>query len=181
MKSSLMLAAATLLLCSCAQREDPGDVAAAQGDREAAVRANEASAARDAAASQAREEAAEPATWSVKSAEGDRMIAYGPPEGDVLFTAQCDATKREIVFSRAVLVGAGQIDMKIGTGAQIKVFQAEVQSAPVPQVSGRLASTDPVVQAIAASSEAMSVQVGDGDMLMIPASGPFKQLVEKCV
>lgn len=181
MKSSLILAAATLLLGSCAQREDPGDVAAAQGDREAALLANEASATNEAAESQARDEAAEQSTWSVKGEDRDRLIAYGPPEGDALFTAQCDATKREIVFSRMVVVGAGQIDMKVGTGAQIKVFQADAQSAPVPQVSGRLASTDPVVQAIAASSEPMSVQVGDGDMLLIPSGGLFKQLVEKCV
>lgn len=181
MKSSLLLAAVTLLLGSCAQREEPGEVAAAQGEREAALRANEANAASDAAEMEAADDAREQAVWSTMGEEGDRMVAFGPPDGNPLFTVQCDATKREIVFSRAVLVGAGQVDMKVGTGPQIKVFQAATQSDPVPQVSGRLSATDPVVQAIAASSEPMSVQVGDGDTLMVPSGGPFQQLIAKCV
>jgi hypothetical protein len=181
MKPSLILAMAVLTLGACAQREDPADVAAAQGDREATLRANEASAARATAKIEADAVTADDVAWSVTGDEGERTIAFGPVEGDALFTAQCDTTKREIVFKRAVRVGAGQIDMKVGTGAQIKVFQADAQNDPAPHVSGRLASTDPVVQAIAASSEPMSVQVGDGDMLLVPAGGLFKQLVEKCV
>lgn len=180
MKSSLILVAAMLTLSACAEREDPDNVAAAQSDRDTALRASEA-AARTAADTQERDEIAESSSWSVQGEESERAVAFGPPEGDALFTAQCDATKREIVFSRAVLVGGGQIDMKVGTGAQIKVFQADARSDPSPAVTGRLASTDPVVQAIVASSEPMSVQVGDGDVLMIPSDGLFKQLVEKCI
>ncbi len=181
MKSSLILAVAVLTLGACAQREDPGDVAAAQGDREATLIANEASAARATARMEADNAATEQAAWSAKGDESEETIAFGPPEGDALLTAQCDATKREIVFNRAVQVGSGQIDMKVGTGAQIKVFQADTISDPIPQVSGRLPATDPVVQAIATSSEPMSIQVGDGAMLLVPAGGLFKQLVEECI
>ncbi|NCP10431.1 MAG: hypothetical protein GW859_00495 [Sphingomonadales bacterium] len=171
MKFALMLSAAAIVLTGCADRESPEDVAKAQAN----MAANEATAIR--AATVAADEAVTVAgDWS-----GDEgSAAYGPADGEPLFSASCDATQREIVFSRAVAVAGESVDMKVGTGAEIKVVEANVVTEPLPMVSGRLSVSDPVVRAIAQSDDNVTVQIGDGEIMIAPAGAPLRQVIENC-
>lgn len=183
MKPLLLVGIAAVALIGCAQRENPAEVARAQAAI-AAADAKATQAQQDVAAAPApragNETALAAASWSSDAAGDATTALYGLPDADPLFSAHCDGTRREIVFTRAADVAVGTVDMKVGAATQIKVFEAQAVAKPMPSVTARLPASDPLVRAIVASDDAVTVQIGDGEPLLMPPSAPLRQVIANC-
>ncbi len=185
MTKSLSLAAALVaatFVAGCAQREDPNAVSrnaaadAAKADKNRQARAAAARSPAQAAAASANDGS----VWTLEESETGSRALYGAPQGEASFTIACDASTKELIFSRPIAIESDVVDMRLGAGPQVAVVEGKATVSPLPSVSARIPVGDALARALATSSAPLTVQVGPGDALSVPASAEMRRIVADC-
>ena len=118
-----------------------------------------------------------PGIWTVRQDTRGSLALFGMVGQDALLTLRCDKAQRRIFLSVRGTTG-GAMTLRATTTART-VNAAPTTATPVAYVAAELATTDPILDALAFSRGRFSIEL-NGTQLGVPAWPEFTRVVEDC-
>lgn len=125
--------------------------------------------------------AATGASGSWAYAESARAAWFGEPNAEARFSIACDQRARRLIFSRPVEARPGDA-MTISTSSATRELAIVPASdgAAEPEAGASVAADDPWLDALARSEGAITVRIGAGEALTVPADPAIGRAVAAC-
>ena len=116
--------------------------------------------------------------WFAKTERGVPMAMFGPPQSEALFSIRCEES--ELVVARGVTTEDDTVTMDLTAGGETRTIVATARQDPLPRVTGSLLENDPFADMLASVAQPITVRVGDGPSLRIPAHEHLRQVAANC-
>lgn len=119
-----------------------------------------------------------PGGWYYRDEGATSQALFGPANSEAAFIVRCERASRRILLSREGVTTGNM--MTVRTTSAARNLPVSVQTEPLAYVSGAVAATDRLLDAIAFSRGRFTVEVPGTPMLILPAWPEAARVVEDC-
>jgi hypothetical protein len=117
----------------------------------------------------------------VQSVQGEQpALAFGPPSTEPLFSVRCDSGRGLLLQRHGVIPQPGMNMMLIQAGTETRRMAVNPVEAPVPLLRGAVPSGAELVAELASAQDRISVRIGNGEPLIMPASPLIGDFIRGC-
>jgi hypothetical protein len=119
-----------------------------------------------------------PGGWYYRNEGATSQALFGVPDSEGSFIVRCDRATRRVTLSRdGATTGS---TMTVRTTSVARNLPLSVQTEPLAYVSGAVAASDPLLDAIAFSRGRFTVEVAGLPILVLPAWPEPARVIEDC-
>ena len=118
-----------------------------------------------------------PGTWTYRQDARGSLALYGQASADALVTLRCDRAARRLYLSRS---GAVATPLTIRTSSTTRALVVQPTGGTPPYVAVALASTDPLLDAVAFSRGRFTMEQAGRPPLVVPPYAEVGRVIEDC-
>lgn len=132
------------------------------------------------AASDWRDAPQTPGTWRWQLRDGSSLAQFVGPDGQAIAAMQCLRGERVVTLGRSAAGSPPVLVTVRTTGAPARAFTSQETPAPGGWIGIRIASSDPLLDAIAFSRGRFVLEAAGKPALYLPAWPELSRVVEDC-
>jgi hypothetical protein len=118
-----------------------------------------------------------PGDWVYRQDQRGSIALFGPAGANALVTLRCDKTLRKVFLAReGRSVGA----IVVRSSSAMKEFAGAPTGGTPPYIATEIATSDPILDAIALSRGRIAINVAGQQPLAIPSWAEITRIVEDC-
>jgi hypothetical protein len=119
-----------------------------------------------------------PGNWTYRSDGRSSVAQFGAPGGNPTINFRCDAENRRVTLSREA--SALSARMVIRTSSMTKTLAATASDANPAYLAADIATTDPILDAMAFSRGRVLVEMEGQQPVILPSWAEITRIVEDC-
>jgi hypothetical protein len=118
--------------------------------------------------------------WARSLQEEQPALTFGPPSTEPLFSLRCDGREGLLLQRHGVIAQPGLNMMLVQAGTEPRRLTVNPVEGPLPLLRGAVQAEAELTGELASAQDRITVRVGNGEPLIMPASPMIGEFVRSC-
>ena len=118
--------------------------------------------------------------WAQSLQEEQPALTFGPPSTEPLFSMRCGSGEGLLLQRHGVIAQPGLNMMLVEAGGEVRRLAVNPVQGPVPLLRAAVQPQAELTAELVSAQDRISVRIGDGEALVMPASPLIGEFVRSC-